>query len=293
MVLDQDRVKFYRDMWNNLRVPVRPGPEGLDLYRSCMNSVPEKNFLILGATPELVDMAVEIGASRIVSIERYPEVMEAMRQLGKYEWSSVESIIGDWLYEHPDYIASFDCIVCDGGLLFLDHPAQWRTLFSRVHNYLVPGGIFVAKELAEPPGNRDYEQLKEKLTRQFEEDSTAVDHDVKMELYKLLVSELRVATLMDNTDNDGKFIQTDNVKRLDTLIDEFEKKFPESEMVQITLGAFKYLARSQPGTTDVITGVRYEGTKELLAELGFESEYYPLPDRPVPDANYMFVAQKK
>ncbi len=293
MPLNQERVTLIRDVWNNLRVPVRPGPEGLDLYRSRMESVPEKNILVFGATPELLDMAIELKAKKIVSIERTPEVIEAMKQLGTHDWSNVQLIADDWLNERPDFVSSFDCVVCDGGLLFLEHPGQWERLFSLVNSYLVPDGIFVAKEWAEPPGDWDYDQLKEDLIRQFEEECKTRDHDDQIELYKYRASELRLAALAGTTDSKGAFKQTVQSNRLDALIDELEQRFPDPEMVQITLGALKYLARSQPGTTDVITGVRYDGAEMLLARQGFESESFPLPDRPIPGGNYMFVARKK
>lgn len=293
MAVNLERVKLIKDVWNNLRVPIRPGPEGLDLYRNCMKRVAKKNILVLGATPELVDMAVELKASKIISIERNPEILEAMKQLGTYDWSNVQLIADDWLSEQPDFASSFDCIVCDGGVLFLEYPGQWERLFSLVNSYLVPGGLFVAKEWAEPPGDRDYKQLKDALIREFEEESRDLNRQDMIELYKIYASELRLATMVGSTDNRGSFNQTVIVARLDSLIEELEQRFPDPEMIQLTLGAMKYLARSQPDSTDVSTGVRYEGAAKLLAGQGFESECFPLPDRPVSGGNYMFVARKK
>jgi hypothetical protein len=63
-------------------------------------------------------------------------------------------------------------------------------------------------------------------------------------------------------------------------------------MVQIAEAALKYLARSQPGTTDVVAGVRFDDADVLLCKHGFKSAHFPLPDPPIPDANYMFVAHK-
>src|SRR6266496_4700079 len=114
---NQERVQFLRSVWSGLRVPVRPGPEGLDLYRAQMERFPSMNVLVLGSTPELVDMALALKAKKVVSMERDPEIMEAMRQLGKEDWTAVELVAGDWLEERQIFYSVFDCVVCDGGLL--------------------------------------------------------------------------------------------------------------------------------------------------------------------------------
>jgi SAM-dependent methyltransferase len=292
MSLNPERVKFIKSFWSNLSVPVRPGVEGLALYRAQMERFPEKNILVLGATPELVDLALELNAKKKVSVERNPEVMEAMRQLGKKDWTEVELVAGNWFEERPDFYSSFNCVVCDGGLLFLEYPGQWERLFKLIYSYLVPGGVFVAKEWAEPPGNRDYDRFKENLIGCFEAKNKDQNHNAMIESYIRLVSELWLATLIKTTRKDGSFDQDIVVKRLDTLTEELKQTFPEPKMVQITEGTLQHLARSQPGTTDVITGVRFEAAEALLAAQGFRSEHFPLPDPPIFGANYMFVADK-
>lgn len=292
MSLDLERVKFIKSFWSNLRVPVRPGVEGLALYRTQMERFPEKNILVLGATPELVDFALELNAKKVVSVERNPEVMEAMRQLGEKDWTEVHLIAGNWLEERPDFYSSFNCVVCDGGLLFLEYPGQWERLFKLVYDYLVPSGVFVAKEWAEPPGDRDYDQLKKNLIGCFEARSMDQNRKELIESYIRLVSELWLAALIKTTREDGSFDQDIVVKRLDTLTEDLKQKFPNLEMVQITEGTLQHLARSRPGTTDVITGVRFEPAEALLSAQGFRSEHFPLPDPPISDANYMFVAEK-
>ena len=87
---NNDNVQMIKSLWGNLRVPIRPGSECLDIYRAFMEKLPRKDILVLGATPELVDMAVELKAEKITSIERNPDIIEAMKQLGNRDWSGVE-----------------------------------------------------------------------------------------------------------------------------------------------------------------------------------------------------------
>lgn len=293
MSLNQERVQSLKNVWSRLRAPVRPGPEGLDLYRAQIERFPGITILVLGATPELVDMALELNAKRVVCVERDPEIMEAMRQLAKKDWTGVEQVEGDWLQERQDFHSSFDCVVCDGGLLFLKYPGQWKLLFKLVYSYLVPGGVFVAKEWAEPPGDRDYDRFVEEMISRFEAESKDQCREKLIELYTHLASELWTAALIKTTQKDGSFDQNILVRRLDTLTDELIQRFPDPEMVQITQAALKYIARSRPGTTDVIAGVRFETGNILLSGQGFRSEHFPLPHPPIPGALYMFVAHKQ
>ncbi len=290
--ISQEKATFFRDVWSRLMVPVRPGSEGLDLYREQINQLARKNVLVLGATPELVDMALRLGAERVVSIERNPEIMAAMRQLGEEDWSGVQMVVGDWLEQRPDFHAAFNCIVCDGGLLFLKFPGQWERLFELVHCYLVPRGVFVAKEWAEPEGDRDYEIVKSDLIRTFEQQHSMMDAEQMAKAFSGLVSELRLAAFIDMTCEDGSFAQEPLVARLDALLEELEQRFPDPELVAMTHAAIKYLARSQPGMTDTVAGVRYRDAEKLLSRQGFQCQEHPLPDAPLRGGNYMFVACK-
>jgi SAM-dependent methyltransferase len=292
MKLDPSKVNFCKGIWSKARVPIRPGPEGLALYRAYMERCSGESILVLGTTPELVDMALELKVKKVVSIERNPEVIEALRQLGTQDWTKVHLIADDWMEERPDFYSSFNCVVCDGGLLFLKYPGQWERLFKLVYHYLVPGGVFVAKEWAEPPGDRDYDQFKENLISGFETKKKEQNRKDLIESYIHLASELWLVALIKTTRKDGSFNQPIVVKRLDALIEELKQRFPDPEIVQITEGTLKFIARSQPGTTDVITGVRFESAEALLAAQGFRSEHYPLPDPPISGANYMFAAYK-
>lgn len=290
--LNEERVELFRDVWSRLRVPVRPGQEGLTLYRKTLGNIAEKKVLILGATPELVDMALELQAEKIFSIERNPEIIEAMKRLGKKDWSSVKLIAGDWLEENSDFYSSFNYIACDGGLLFLRYPDQWKLFFKLVHRYLSPGGIFVAKEWAEPPGKRDYDNLIQEMLDNFDVRIKEFSRQDILEAYMYLASELRLATFINATEKDASFNQTLLMQRADALLEALSRKYPDSEMVKIAESALKYLARSQTDTTDVVAGAKFDRAEELLLSQGFTAKHFPLPDRPVPDANYMFVAEK-
>ncbi len=292
LTISQENVAFFREVWRKLTVPVRPGPEGLELYRSEMQRFKNKQVLVLGATPELVDMAVSLRAGRVTSIERNSEIMIAMQQLSGEDWSSVEMIVGNWLEDRPAFRSAFNCIVCDGGLLFLAYPAQWEQLFKLVSGYLIRGGVFVAKEWAEPDSSRTFEVIKDELIQSFDRGRRELDNAKTTDAFARLVSELRLAAFIGLTRADGSFDQDPLVRRLDALNEELEKSYQNPEMISMARGALKYLARSQPETTDTVAGVPYKGAEELLVKYGLSVTEHPLPDAPVPGGNYMFVARK-
>ena len=206
-------------------------------------------------------MALRLGAERVVSIERNPEIMAAMRQLGEEDWSDVQMVVGDWLEQRPELHAAFNCIVCDAAYCSWNSPDSGSDCSKLVHGYLAPGGVFVAKEWAEPAGDWDYEAMKRDLIQTFERQSAEMDNGQMTKAFSFLASELRLAAFIGMICEDGTFAQESLVARLDHLVEELEKRFPDPELVAITHAALKYLARSQPGTTDTVAGVRYDGAE--------------------------------
>jgi hypothetical protein len=286
-----DLAAHYAKVWKNLTRPVRPSAGVLDVYREAISKLPDKKVLVLGATPELIDMAVELGASPIVSIEHFPTVIQAFRSLGKHDWSGVEFIAGDWLDERPQLHGAFTCVVCDGGTLFLRYPDQWDRLFAIVRAYLDPSGIFASRGWAEPPGERDYDSLVEEHIEAFNAAGPGRSAEETRTAFIELATMLRLATFVRTAGADGALDQTLLVGRADALIDRLEREFPAPDLVEINHAALKYLARSQPGTTDTVAGVRYDRAAELLKKNGFESRNVSLPDPPFDGSTYVFVAR--
>ncbi len=288
----QHEAEFFAGVWERLTVPIRPSSEGLELYRREIGGLSDESILVLGATPELIDMALDSDAGTVVSVERFPAVAEAMRSLGTRDWASVQMVLGDWLEDRPGFHSRFTYIACDGGLLFLRYPDEWQRLFGLARRYLKPGGVFVAKSWAEPEGQRDYDSLAAELIASFEAQQAGQSLERTRTAYRRLASELRVAALVDATNDDGLFDQQILVDRADRLIADMEAKFPDSESVAVSHAALKHLARSLPGSTDTVTGVGFDGAAPLLQGQGFtDCEHLLLQDPPVPGGNYMLIAR--
>lgn len=274
-----DEVRRYANVWRNLTMPVKPSEGVLGVYRQAMAGLDKKRVLVLGSTPELIDMAVGAGSERIVSIERSPTVIRAFRTLAEKDWSGVQSIVGDWLEDRPEFHGRFNCIMCDGGILFLEYPGQWDRLFKVAHSCLEPGGIFAAKGWAEPPGDWNYEDMVEAHIGAFKASRPDLDGDQVRASFIRLASILRLISLVRGVRPDGLFDQKILVEQADSLTERLEREFPDPELIEVAYSALKHLARSQPGSTDTITGAGYDRAEPLLRQNGFESRNFPLSDR--------------
>ena len=288
----ENEVRHYANVWRNLTLPVRPSEGVLRVYREAMANLPEKNVVVLGSTPELIDMAVEANARRIVSIERSPTVIEAFQSLGETDWSNVQFVVGDWLEDRPEFHGRFNCIMCDGGVLFLEYPGQWDQLFKVVHGYLGPGGVFAAKSWAEPPGDWNYQDMVEAHIGAFKASSSALNAEQARIAFIRLASVLRLVSLVRGTRSDGLFDQKILVEQADDLMGRLEREFPDPAMVEINHAALKYLARSQPGRADTISGAGYDRAEQLLRRNGFEPTNFPISDPPIDGSTYVFVANR-
>jgi hypothetical protein len=289
---DDDQIRHYARVWRNLTVPVRPSEGVLRVYRDAMAKLPEKKVLIFGCTPELVDMAVAAGAARIVSIERSPTVIKAFQTLGQRDWSGVQFIVGNWLEDRAEFHGGFNCVMCDGGVMFLEYPGQWSQLFEIVHGFLAPQGVFVGKSWAEPAGDRNYEDMVEAHIGAFKAASPGLNADEYREAFVGLATTLRLVTFVHTTRADSSFDQKLLVERADDLMHRLEKEFPDPAMVEINHAALKYLARSQPGRADTVSGAGYDRAEPLLREKGFEPQNFALSDPPIDGSTYVFVARR-
>jgi SAM-dependent methyltransferase len=287
-----DEVQRYANLWSNLTMPVRPSQGVLGVYRQAMAGLEKKRVLILGSTPELIDMAVGAGAERVVSIERSPTVIEAFRTLAEKDWSGVQSISGDWLEDRPEFHGRFNCIMCDGGILFLEYPGQWDRLFAVVHSYLEPGGFFAAKGWAEPPGDWNSEELAETQIAAFKASRPGLGDGQLRTSFIRLASILRLVSLVGAVRPDGSYDQKILVEQADGLKNRLEREFPDPAMIEIAHAALKYLARSQPGRTDTVTGAGYDHAELLLRQNGFDPRNFPLSDPPIDGSTFVFVARR-
>lgn len=109
---------------------------------------------VLGATPELRDMVLELGGN-LTTIDISLEMILKCTPLMKYKNSSKETIIkGDWL-DNPLQAHYFDVVLGDGVSTNIHFNDQDR-FFKEIKRMLKPQGFFILRDVSINPDRKRY-----------------------------------------------------------------------------------------------------------------------------------------
>jgi hypothetical protein len=292
--MDDHAASEYARQWEVQPVPMRPSRAGLEHYRKVMCRVSEPKVLIFGATPELTDLAISIGASRVLRFDLSLEILRSMQRMATQDWSSVELLQGDWLKHQAQLDGQFDCVVCDGGLLFLEFPGQWSTLFRHTFGYLKPGGSFCFKGQAHPNQNLSFESLRDERIARFKVDSKKMaphEHTVR---FWHLVAHLGQLCMIGLVAPNGKIDKRGVSDRMDATGNFVMQIFPEKKLQEIAREALHRMFRA----ADRMPVLEYLTPPDLvppyLEKEGFllEPVQFLVDSEPLPDYCYQVTARK-
>lgn len=154
-----------RDYWNSRALdkgeygpPLVLSREEIDFQRKYV--VPGGRTLVLGATPALCAMALEVS-SEVTSVDYADDIVQALRLEGvRYECM-------DWNRFFEQNTEQFDNIMTDGGLVCLEFPGTWQQMVQHIYSHLKPGGVFAAKvyiSSPEPPKQSDNPSIQRFMT---------------------------------------------------------------------------------------------------------------------------------
>lgn len=146
-----------RGQWDSLAArwelhgpPLRPGPLDVALYQRAVDQLGRKTgvqALILGVTPEIYRLHWPEGTT-LRALDRSREMIDAV-----WPGQPEQAIEGEW--GSPDFEpATFDIVLCDGGLHLLDYPAGQSELVRQLARIVRPGG-HIAFRLFLPPERRE------------------------------------------------------------------------------------------------------------------------------------------
>ena len=274
----------YINDWNCLNSPYRPTQLGLLRYRDSLNSVPlpkNSSVLILGSTPELIDLAIRSGVKNIVRMDSSMEILEAMEQLAEENWSHVETYSRDWLSDNPSWAGRFDLIWSDGGPLFLPFPSHWSILFEQVASWLKPGGLLETKIQSPPFDAEETDRKRQALLKK----SPRQEKDFILQMADLW--QLRHFDAVDaNGVVDRKRVLTNHNKYRDLAFE----SFPGNH--QIIQKSFERFLEND-GMTSLFSLPNYQQLKPIIhpCPLNFVSET-PLADS-LPAPNYCWHLRLK
>ena len=139
-------------MWG---CPVRPGQEDILLFQKKLKSIEESRVLILGCTPELVDMVLEENPLRVTIMDRFPPNVTAMKKMATKNWSRVEVIIRDWRTPLDDLTDRYNIVLGDGPFTFLRFPDDYLLICRNLNRYVSDGGLVVIRNMVWMEGSPD------------------------------------------------------------------------------------------------------------------------------------------
>lgn len=106
---------------------------------------PGGSTLVLGATPSLGTLALDISAT-VTAVDFAEKVIENAKEIVSHSRrKEIRYVYMDWLKFFEQNIEQYDNIITDGGLLCLDFPGSWKQIVKQIYSHLKPGGVFAAK----------------------------------------------------------------------------------------------------------------------------------------------------
>jgi hypothetical protein len=196
-----DTVERTLDSWELTTDPIRPSRADLvHMTAEIKKRFAKPRVLILGMTPELVNMAHQAGAVRIVVMELRSIGLEAYRQLVDVPF---EAINGDWREFRPECEQAFDVVLGHGPFIFLAFPDEWIATLSVVRRYLARGGVVIMRHFHVPPAGYPFATNYERLLREFEARTNDTDEVAWENEFLKTVTSLRCSAILGATQADG------------------------------------------------------------------------------------------
>jgi hypothetical protein len=226
--------------------------------------------LVMGATPELIDMLLTEGVARIAALDLHPETMEAMRRLGSQDWSRVQLVAGDWRHPRQAWHSAFDLVLCDGGLMFLPFPDDWRTVLVAVHGYLRPGGRLVTRMSSVSPTEVGFRESYDRAIVEFDSERSALDPEQQASRFAELLSRVRGMCRYGAVDPEGRVQLPLAVAARRWMAEDLQRRYPEFDRIVQTISGRSNLLGTD-GTAIVAVPALERVTGEM-ARCGFDVE---------------------
>ncbi|MEM9303366.1 MAG: class I SAM-dependent methyltransferase [Pseudomonadota bacterium] len=244
--------------------PIRPPQETLEAYRELVARNSPAPVLVLGATPELIDLALDLGSDRVVSMDWNADTFEAMRRTARNDWQRVDFVHQEWTSPKPEFAGQFGSVLCDGGAMFLPSE-QWEDVSSHVHAYLRPGGLWIARCM---DGQGETEADFESTVRA---DLAAFDGSAKADeiAYRRLALHLRISTFREVADRDGNLDQALFAARNDLAADLMQQAFADGSAQKAADQLLRTLLRPSSGPSMMKSAAGPDVTVPALKRVGF------------------------
>jgi len=234
----------------------------------------EKRFakpriLILGMTPELIDMAYRLGAARIVVMELRSIGLAAYRQLVE---APFEAINGDWREFHPECDQSFDVILGHGPFIFLAFPHDWIATLRVLRRYLIKGGLTIMRHFHVPPQGYPFVPNYERLVGEFEARTKGANGAVRDREFLKTVTSLRCSAILGATQPDGVVDQEELDRLMAREKKDIERRYGGDDIWRKMREEFDYPTAAGYGSVRPLAAPRLDQARQVLERGGLYIE---------------------
>ncbi|MBI2993767.1 MAG: hypothetical protein HYY48_06270 [Gammaproteobacteria bacterium] len=271
-----------------LTPPIRPSGAVIAEFRRHFEAAAGRPTLIYGATPELVDLANDLGCPQVVSLDWNADTFEAMRRIARTDWSGVIFRHGNWTIPEPEFRGRFGCVACDGGPLFLRYPDQWRTASEAAYGYLDPGGRWVSRAVDWPAEDPPFDACLRRYVDEFLAKQARLDAEGRLAAFKSLTVEIRVRSFQRVVGENFSIDQRKLARRNDEAARILFAEFPEPRLREIAEMNLLRLARPDPQQSELVSIVPPGAARRTLEDIGFVTEVTDLKAA-VPACDYVLA----
>lgn len=282
-----DTVARTLESWELTTVPIRPCEADL-LYMTDRMTKRFKNprVLILGMTPELIDMAHSAGASRIVVMELRSLGLEAYSRLVK---NSFESINGDWREHQPACDQAFDIVLGHGSFIFLSFPDDWIKTLSVVRRYLAPGGALIVRHFHVPSRGYPFPDHYERLMHAFDVTTRGMGAEARDREFIKTVTCLRCSAILGATRSDGVVDQIELDRLMALAKEDLQRRHGGEKVWTLMRDEFDYPTAAGYGSVRPLAAPSLEQVRPVWEKGGVRiDDVTMIGDLPVP-GSFSFI----
>jgi hypothetical protein len=261
-----DTIERTLDSWELTTDPIRPSEADLaHMTAEIRRRFANPRVLILGMTPELIDMAHQLGAERIVVMELRLLGLNAYRRLVK---APFEAINGDWRVFHPAYANSFDVILGHGPFIFLVFPDEWIATLGVVRRYLTRGGVMIMRHFHVPAAGYPFLMHYERLLREFEARTKDEGETVRTREFLKTVTSLRCSAILGATQEDGVVDQFELDRLMQHEKHDIARRYGSEKIWQRMHDEFDYPTAAGYGSVRPLAAPRLHQVRQVLERGG-------------------------
>lgn len=276
-----ETIERTRESWELTTEPIRPCAADLvHMSRQIAKRFARPRVLILGMTPELVDMAYEAGASRVAVIELRSLGLAAYKALAR---QGFEAINGDWRDFHPQCEGAFDIVLGHGPFIFLAFPEDWSKTLAVVRRYLVPGGALIVRHFLVPPQGFPFAPNYDRLVAEFDARAGDAEGDARIAEFMRMVTILRASAILGATRPDGVVDQAELDRIMASIQSGLERRYGSEPAWDLMRDEFGFPTAAGYGSVRPLAAPRLDQVRPVLEAAGLRvTDVTMIGEQPLP-----------